>query len=99
MYKLKEIVEKGHSDIYLKEVSNIYDDNEYEDKIEIENTWSVKSSAPERIIFKRLTFKSRGYSGLYFTSGDIDYLNAKVYIEPIKTQRNIKNIFLDIYWR
>ncbi len=38
MYKLKEIVEKGHSDIYLKEVSNIYDDNEYEDKIEIENT-------------------------------------------------------------
>ena len=36
-----------------------------------------------------MRFEGCGYSGLFFTSGDIDYLNAKVFIEPMKATRKI----------
>ena len=41
------------------------------------------------IHFQNMRFEGCGYSGLYFTSGDIDYLNAKVFIEPMKADRDV----------
>lgn len=51
----------------------------------VENYTEVDDS----IHFKSMNFEGCGYSGLYFTSGDIDYLNAKVFIEPMKADRDV----------
>lgn len=45
-----------------------------------------------------MIFEGCGYSGLYFTSGDIDYLKAKVFIEPVNATRHLRvrsQIFAD----
>lgn len=48
-----------------------------------------KPAINDKIRYKRMSFEGCGYSGLYFSSADIDYLNAKVFIEPVKTTRKI----------
>lgn len=93
--ELNECVDKGYSTKFLRENSylstlfssdeeecdGMYDDNE--------DTDVDSSKSDEKVKFKSMTFEGCGYSGLYFTSGDIDYLNAKVFIEPVKTTRHL----------
>lgn len=87
--ELRCLIENGYSGKYLKNRSNIS---------------LAKSASPEKkmppvtstvgidnkIRYKNMIFEGCGYSGLYFTSGDIDYLNAKVSFEPMKATRKIK---------
>lgn len=90
MKKLNEMSKRGYSKVYLKELSHL------SEKKQVAKTESAsqgdtyeESSSPEKIVFKKMIFEGCGYSGLYFTSGDIDYLNAKVFIEPVKTTRHL----------
>lgn len=50
------------------------------------------------IIVDYITFECGNYNGLYFTAGDVDYLNAKVFIKPFHGKKHIKvrsQIFLN----
>lgn len=94
--KLAEYESDGYTDNYLKEHShlNYEDENEDEDEYEYEedddNYYDDDDDdeddyeSPERITIKSMEFRSNGFSGLYFTNKDVDYLSAKVYIEPVK---------------
>lgn len=83
--KLNEYVNKGYSDIYLKSHSNISKVVKNSDMVKVSTNVEKDICESEAIKYKSMTFESCGYSGLYFTSGDIDYLSARVYIEPITT--------------
>lgn len=88
--ELRRSIEDGYCGKYLKEKSNI-------GLIEKTPKEEKKPSTPvveetvvdDTIHYKSMSFEGCGYSGLYFTSGDIDYLNAKVFIEPMKATRKI----------
>lgn len=88
---LNECEQNGYSTIFLKEWSHLNKTSEKDVHIEEPEPVKVEKvqAAPETIKYKRMSFESCGYSGLYFTSGDIDYLAARVYIEPIKTTRKV----------
>lgn len=60
-------------------------------RAELEDTDAILASSQEseKIVIKRMIFEGCGYSGFYFTAGDIDYLNARVYVEPVKTNRHL----------
>lgn len=82
----------GYSEKFLRDKSYLSSNNNDEVEDEIENEVNndlekVHTNYPvedEKVIFKNMIFEGCGYSGYRFTSGDIDYLNAKVFIEPIK---------------
>lgn len=85
--KLEKCVESGYSEKYLKAASYLCSESESEvddDDDEYEEDDGDFSDDNEKVCFKSMTFEGCGYSGYRFTSGDIDYLNAKVFIEPIK---------------
>lgn len=86
---LNECEQNGYSKVFLKERSHL---NKIPEK-DVPTNEPVKvekvQATPEAIKYKRMSFESCGYSGLFFTSGDIDYLAARVYIEPIKTTRKV----------
>lgn len=85
--KLEKCVESGYSEKYLKAASYLCSESESEvddDDDEYEEDDGDFSDDNEKVRFKSMTFEGCGYSGYRFTSGDIDYLNAKVFIEPIK---------------
>lgn len=86
--KLKEMSERGYSKVYLKEHSHLQEKKHIAEADYPSLHAAVEETEiPERIVFKNMIFEGCGYSGLYFTSGDIDYLNAKVFIEPVKATR------------
>lgn len=84
--ELIKCVKAGYSDKYLKNASYLCleDENVEDNDGEYEDNDNDCTNADEKVRFKSMIFEGCGYSGLYFTSGDIDYLNAKVFIEPIK---------------
>ncbi len=86
--ELDKCVEAGYSDKYLKDASYLCSEDanqEEEDDDECEDdTDNYYTDEDEKVRFRSMIFEGCGYSGYRFTSGDIDYLNAKVFIEPIK---------------
>lgn len=104
--KLKECANNGYSDVYLKERSHLHSVTKKVEPSKEKPKANQSTSTPEVIRYKRMSFESCGYSGLYFTSGDIDYLAARVYIESLKTTRKLKvrsqiydgdNAFSDVF--
>lgn len=83
-------VEDGYCGKYLKNRSNICMVNKAPKEYK-ESPTPVSNSTvvDDKIHYKSMIFEGCGYSGLYFTTGDIDYLNAKVFIEPMKTTRKV----------
>ncbi len=87
---LRRYVEDGYTGKYLNGKTNI-------DRVKESTPREKSSPAPQNasavvdygIHYKSMTFEGCGYSGLYFTSGDIDYLNARVFIEPMKGTRHV----------
>lgn len=103
---LKEYANEGYSDVYLKERSHLRSMIKKEAPSKEKTKVDQSTNTPEIIRYKRISFESCGYSGLYFTAGDIDYLVARVYIEPLKTTRRLKvrsqiydgdNAFSDVF--
>lgn len=94
--KLSEFEIEGYTDCYLKERSNLNyeyeseDSDEYEDDDDDDEYDKDYYEPPQRIIYKSMKFESNGFSGLYFTNRDVDYLSAKVYIQPVKKPCHIK---------
>lgn len=90
MVDLRRYVEDGYTGKYLNGKTNI-------DRVKESTPREKTSPAPQKasavvdygIHYKSMTFEGCGYSGLYFTSGDIDYLNARVFIEPMKGTRHV----------
>ena len=90
--ELRRLIELGYKGIYLKDKSNI---NLVEITPNEEEQQNTSESIVEddvvdnKIYFKSMSFEGSGYSGLFFSSGDVDYLNAKVLIEPMKATRKV----------
>jgi len=62
-----------------------------EDEDTSENSDSIEADTDnDEVSVDYMIFECNGYSGLYFTAGDIDYLAAKVFIKPIKGKKHIK---------
>lgn len=92
--ELDKCVKAGYSEKYLRANSYLSsnssnDEDECDDVYDSENEDVSSLIADEKVKFKSMIFEGCGYSGLYFTSGDIDYLHAKVFIEPVKTTRHL----------
>ena len=87
---LKEYADEGYSDVYLKERSHLHSVTKKVEPPKEKAKVNQSTNISEIIRYKRMSFESCGYSGLYFTAGDIDYLAARVYFEPLKTTRKIK---------
>lgn len=81
--ELAKCVEAGYSAKYLKDASYLCSEEENQDEDE-DNADDNCTDEDEKVHFRSMIFEGCGYSGYRFTSGDIDYLNAKVFIEPIK---------------
>lgn len=90
LQNLKEMASKGYSDVYLKEKSHLHASSHEPTHSEKRDHAPTPSKEPQKVVFKRMIFEGCGYSGLYFTSGDIDYLNAKVFIEPVNETRHLR---------
>lgn len=87
--ELRRLIDDGYCGKYLKTRSNICSLKETS-KIEKESSTPADDTIVDSTIrYKYMRFEGRGYSGYRFTSGDIDYLNAKVFIEPMKVARKI----------
>lgn len=88
--ELRRSIEDGYCGKYLKTRSNISSVEKTPKEEKKPSTPAVdKTVVDDTIHYKYMRFEGCGYSGLYFTSGDIDYLNAKVFIEPMKATRKI----------
>ena len=87
--ELNKCVAAGYSEKFLRDKSylSLNDNEETENEVDndLEKVCINCPDEDEKVIFKSMIFEGCGYSGLYFTSGDIDYLNTKVFIEPVKT--------------
>ena len=114
--KLSNLIEKGYSDIYLKEKSHINynEEDDWDYSITCGNCGcefgiTKEENAKETVIylscnaviylddiedddeyaegdidFVKMEFYSNGIQEIYFTSNDIDYINAEVFFEPIE---------------
>ncbi len=88
--ELRRSIEDGYCGKYLKEKSNIgLVEKAPKEEKKPSTPVAEKTVVDDKIHYKSMSFEGCGYSGLYFASGDIDYLNAKVFIEPMKTTRKI----------
>lgn len=92
--KLLDFLVDGYSDAYLKDKSHIkYDedkDSEYDGDDDYDDIEDIEDDYQEEIVFERMEFEAKSLSGLYFTTRDVDYLNAKVFIKPVKKACHIK---------
>ncbi len=88
--ELHRLIEAGYYGKYLKSRSNISLVEKYS-KEEKTTPFSTtdNTTVDDKIHYKSMIFEGCGYSGLYFTTGDIDYLHAKVFIEPVKTTQKV----------
>lgn len=92
LLKLKRLVEQGYSDKYTKEKSFVCYVDEIEE-IEEKNSGEEANntiSTKERVQVDYISFECKEYNGWVFTSADVDYINAKVFIKPIKGKKHIK---------
>lgn len=87
---MKEMVQKGYSDIYLKDRSHLHLNEQKAEPVKEVPSKDKSPKSLEIIKYKRMFFEGRGYSGLHFTAGDIDYLAARVYFEPLNTTRKLQ---------
>ena len=97
---LYKMVEKGYTNKFTKEKSNIEKAKEQFKKSASQKSGNreEKIQSNEDVIVKSISFECNDYSGWNFTAGDIDYLHAKVYINPIHGKKHIKvssQIFLN----
>lgn len=92
LLKLKQLVEQGYSDKYTKEKSFVCYVDEIEEVKEIINGEEVDNiiRANDKVQVDYIKFECKEYNGWVFTSGDVDYINAKVFIKPIKGKKHIR---------
>ena len=88
--ELRRSIEDGYCGKYLKNRSNIKFVGKALKEEKKPSTPALDTTVvDDKIHYKSMIFEGCGYSGLYFTTGDIDYLNAKFFIEPMKTTRKV----------
>lgn len=88
--ELRRSIEDGYCGKYLKSRSNISSVEKTSKEEKKPSTPAVDNTVVDDTVhYKYMRFEGCGYSGLFFTSGDIDYLNAKIFIEPMKATRKI----------
>lgn len=88
--QLRRLIEDGYCGKYLKEKSNIDSVGKAHQELEKAPTPVIENTVVDNMVhYKSMHFEGCGYSGFYFASGDIDYLNAKVFIEPMRATRKI----------
>lgn len=88
--KMQEMASKGYSEAYLKDQSHLHKEQKGEEVVQPKQQEPLVSNKdPEKIVIKRMVFEGCGFSGYFFTTGDIDYLNARVFIEPVKVARQV----------
>lgn len=87
---LIDISAKGYSEIFLKDRSYLHVINTENDKVPTIEKQVDNSINPDEFTYQKMTFESNGYSGLYFASREIDYLNAIVYFNEIKSPIPLK---------
>lgn len=90
--ELRRLIEDGYCGKYLQSrsnVSSVETDIENEQKTLTTDVEITEVDDDDTIYYKSMSFEGCGYSGFYFSSGDIDYLNAKVFFEPMKATRKI----------
>lgn len=86
---LETAVSAGYSAKYAKEKSNIKSAEPVK-KVVVAATPKAKETKVDTTIrYKYMSFFSCGYSGYVFTSGDIDYLYAKIFVEPCEVSRKV----------
>lgn len=87
---IQEMASKGYPDAYLKDQSHLHKEQKSTSAVQPKQQEPPASHKdPEKLVIKRMVFEGCGFSGYFFTTGDIDYLNAKVFIEPVKVARHI----------
>lgn len=94
--ELRRLIELGYTDEYLKEKSSIYSLNKNFEELEDKNESIESETFSECIKYKGMSFEGCGYYGLHFTSEDIDYLCARVFIEPVRSIKHL-NVRSQIY--
>lgn len=88
--ELRRSIEDGYCGRFLKDRSNIaLVQNAPKEEKQPSTPVANNTVIDDKIHYKSMSFEGCGYSGLYFTSGDIDYLHAKVFIEPMKATRKV----------
>lgn len=90
LLKLKQFVEQGYSDKYTKDKSFICYVDEIEEIVEENNGEETVIRTKEKVQVDYISFECKEYNGWVFTSADVDYINAKVFIKPIKGKKHIK---------
>lgn len=95
--ELEKCISEGYSDKYLRKESQIHKIDEVDtEEDEKEIVQEIIADGSEKVVFKSMSFEGCGYNGLYFTAGDIDYLHARVLIEPVQSIRHL-NVRSQIY--
>lgn len=100
LVNLRRMVDEGYTNIFTKERTHIEKGkaSDNSNKPETNTTSAKPPKVDEEVVVDYITFECNGYSGLFFTAGDIDYLAAKVYIKPFHGRKHIKvrsQIFLE----
>lgn len=81
LLKLKDLVKQGYSDKYTKEKSFICYVDEIEEIVEDNKGEEPFIRTKEKVQVDYIKFECKEYNGWVFTSGDVDYINAKVFIK------------------
>lgn len=88
--ELRRSIEDGYCGRYLKDRSNIaLVEKAAKEEKGLSAPMINNTVVDDKIYYRGMNFEGCGYSGLYFTSGDIDFLHAKVFIEPMNATRKI----------
>lgn len=93
--ELDKWISEGYDDEYLKEESeiNAMEEGEYEDEEddddEYEDDNECEEDEVEKARYKGMVMECDGYSGCFFTTGDVDYIHAKVFIEPFQSTKQL----------
>ena len=88
--ELRRSIEDGYCGRYLKDRSNIaLVEKAAKEEKGLSAPMINNTVVDDKIYYRSMNFEGCGYSGLYFTSGDIDFLHAKVFIEPMNATRKI----------
>lgn len=88
--KLKEQIKAGYTDIYTKDKSNIEIVDMILESTDKEAVVEERDEVTEaNIEVEYMTFLCGSYSGIYFASGDVDYIHAQVFIKPVNSHKHI----------
>ena len=88
--ELRRSIEDGYCGKYLRNRSNIGLVKKVSKEEQPSTPVDDNTVVDDTIHYKYMRFEGCGYSGLNFTTRDIDYLNARIFIEPMKATRKIK---------